>query len=91
MESENTSITPENESILKPKAKRNLTDEQRLVLSQRMKLVNEKRLASKRQQSTDAVNKVESEANVKATLPPPVETPKPQKKKRVVKFAFEVK
>lgn len=90
METENP-----NESILKPKAKRNLTDEQRLALSERMKLVNQNRLAAKRVKSdsdepTEAINKVE---NVKkATLPTPVEaklpsveTPKPQKKKRVVK------
>jgi hypothetical protein len=63
----------EGESILKPKAKRNLTDEQRLALSKRMKSINEKRLASKKQPEEIP------------QAPPAVETPKVTKKKRVVK------
>lgn len=66
-----------NESILKPKAKRTLTDEQRLALAQRMRAINDKRIA-------DAMAKKE-----KASLPvqeAPVETPKVEKnKKRIVK------
>lgn len=69
---------PENpkESITKPKAKRTLTDEQRLALAQRMRAVNDKRIA-------DAMAK--KQASQPAPVEPaPIETPKPQKKKRVV-------
>lgn len=65
-----------NESILKPKAKRTLTDEQRLALAQRMRAINDKRIA-------DAMAKKE-----KASPPvpeAPVKTPKVEKKKRIVK------
>ena len=65
-----------NESILKPKAKRTLTDEQRLVLANRMRAVNDKRIA-------DAMAKKE-----KASPPvpsAPIETPKVEKKKRIVR------
>jgi hypothetical protein len=63
---------PTNESILKPKAKRTLTDEQRLVLAQRMRAINDKRIA-------DAM------AKKQASQPPPAETPKVEKKKRIVR------
>jgi phage FluMu protein Com len=60
----------QDESFLKPKvkAKRTLTDEQRLVLAQRMKAINDKRIA-------DAMEK-------KAALAAPIETPKPAKAER---------
>jgi hypothetical protein len=64
---------PTNESILKPKAKRTLTDEQRLVLANRMRAVNDKRIA-------DAMAK-----KAAAQPAPPVETPKVEKKKRIVR------
>jgi hypothetical protein len=69
---------PENpkESITKPKAKRTLTDEQRLALAQRMRAVNDKRIA-------DAMAK--KQASQPAPVEPaPIETPKSQKKKRIV-------
>jgi hypothetical protein len=75
-----------NESILKPKAKRTLTDEQRLVLANRMRAVNDKRIA-------DAMAKKEAN-KPKAPEPPvpapkepepPISTPKVQKKKRMVR------
>jgi hypothetical protein len=65
---------PTNESILKPKAKRTLTDEQRLALAQRMRAVNDKRIA-------DAM----ARKQVSQEAPPPAETPKVEKKKRIVR------
>jgi len=65
-----------NESILKPKAKRTLTDEQRLVLANRMRAVNDKRIA-------DAMAKKASPPGREA--PVSVETPKVEKKKRIVR------
>lgn len=68
----------EEESFLKPKvkAKRNLTDEQRLILAERMRAINDKRIA-------DAMAKKQAEKPQ-----PVVETPKSTKqtKKKTIKI-----
>ena len=67
-----------NESILKPKAKRTLTDEQRLVLANRMRAVNDKRIA-------DAMAKKQASSPPAPVPEPPIDTPKVSKKKRIVR------
>jgi len=68
------------ESILKPKRKRNLTDEQRQVLANRMREINDKRIA-------DAMAKIAK----KETAPEPVkEVPIPKEVAKEVPIPKEV-
>ena len=96
---ENIELTPNTatETILKPKQKRTLTEEQRLACSNRMKMVNEKRLADKRNTLEQLKSKpavVEPKpVEVKPVEPLEIqsskqevrEKPKKEKKRRVVK------
>ena len=66
----------QDESFLKPKvkAKRNLTDEQRLVLAQRMRAINDKRIADAMAKKTEA-----------KTEPPPLKLKEPKPIHKVIK------
>ncbi len=97
MESNTETQPPENanENILKPKVKRTLTDEQRRVLAERMRAINDKRIADvmAKKQLAAAAEPAKPKAKPKVEIPnPPVfeppkaaETPKVKPKKRVIK------
>ena len=95
MESETQPPENPNENILKPKVKRTLTDEQRRVLAERMRAINDKRISDvmAKKQLAAAAETAKPKAKPKVEIPnPPVfeppkvaETPKSKPKKRVIK------
>lgn len=68
-----------NESILKPKRTRNLTEQQRQVLSNRMREINDKRIA-------DAIAKQEATKLAELPAKPPKQVEEKPKKKKVIKI-----
>lgn len=68
------------ESFLKPKvkAKRNLTDEQRLVLAERMRTINDKRIADAMARKSQAPMPVKMEE-------PPIKLKEPKQTRKVIK------
>ena len=93
METNTNTQPPENteENILKPKVKRTLTDEQRRVLAERMRAINDKRIAdvmAKKQLAASEPAKSKAKPKVEIPNPPVFEPPKAAekpKKKRVIK------